>query len=200
MLLKRILTAAAFVLAASTAMAETTARKPAELIQNLLSAKTAVYDFVQFSPRGDQISGVVKVQRPGNIRFEYEGKSPLLVVADGRSLGVNNRKLKTWNLYPLDKTPLKFLLDETFDSKRIKTVSSDVSGNITSIVLTDPAVFGDASIRLVFDNIDGTLRQWTVIDNTKQETTVILYNGRAAAEFGKADFVIPYSEIRNGTR
>jgi outer membrane lipoprotein-sorting protein len=143
---------------------------------------------------------VVKVQRPGKIRFEYEGKSPLLVVADGRSLGVNNRKLKTWNLYPLDKTPLKFLLDETFDPKRIRTVSSDVSGNITSLVLTDPAVFGDASIRLVFDNIDGTLRQWTVIDNTKQETTVILYNGRNAAEFGKSDFVIPYSEIRNGTQ
>lgn len=198
MLLKRIIAAAAFVMAASTAVAETPAKKSAELIQNLLSAKTAVYDFVQFSPRGDQVSGVVKVQRPGKIRFEYEGKSPLLVVADGRSLGVNNRKLKTWNLYPLDKTPLKFLLDETFDPTKIKTVSSDVSGNITSLVVTDPAVFGDASIRLVFDNVEGTLRQWTVIDNMKQETTVILYNGRSAAQFAKADFVIPYSEIRNG--
>jgi outer membrane lipoprotein-sorting protein len=198
MILKPFLAAAAFLLAASTATAGSAAKKPEELIRGLLSEKAAFYDFVQFSPRGDQVSGVVKVQRPGKVRFEYEGKSPLLVVSDGRSLGVNNRKLKTWNLYPLDRTPLKFLLDETFDPRRITTVSSDVSGNITSVVLTDPAVFGDASIRLVFDNVDGALRQWTVIDSSKQETTVLLYNGRKAAEFGRADFVIPYTEIRNG--
>jgi outer membrane lipoprotein-sorting protein len=142
----------------------------------------------------------VKVERPGRVRFEYEGKSPLLVVADGRSLGVNNRKLKTWNLYPLDKTPLKFLLDESFDSKKIKTVSSDVSGNITSIVLTDPSVFGDAAIRLVFDNVDGSLRQWTVTDSTKQETTVLLYEPKTDIQFDKTDFSIPYAEIRTGAK
>ena len=143
---------------ATSASAGDTARKPEDLIRNLLAIKSAQYEFVQFSPKGDQVSGVVKIQRPGRIRFEYDKTSPLAVVADGRSLGVNNRKLRTWNLYPLDKTPLKFVLDETFDPKRIRTVSSDVSGNITSVVLTDPAVFGDATIRMVFDNVDGTLQ------------------------------------------
>jgi Outer membrane lipoprotein-sorting protein len=197
---KQIFVAAVIALSAGQAVAASPAKSPNELIQNLLAVKGVVYDFVQFSPRGEQVSGTVKVQRPGRIRFEYEGKSSLLVVADGKSLGVNNRKLKTWNLYPLDKTPLKFILDETFDPQRIKTLSSDVSGNVTSIVLTDPSVFGDASIRLVFDNVDGTLRQWTVVDNSNQETTVMLYNGRSAESFNRADFNIPYSEIRNSPK
>lgn len=198
--MKLLASLVALVVATSAAVASAaeTVRTPEELIRGLLAEKSAQYDFVQFSPRGDQVAGVVKIQRPGNIRFEYDKSSPLTVVADGRSLGVNNRKLKTWNLYPLDKTPLKFVLDENFDPGRIRTVSADVSGNITSVVLTDPAVFGDATIRMVFDNKDGGLRQWTVSDSSKQETTVILYNPRTDVSFDKSEFRIPYSEIRNG--
>lgn len=196
-LLSSVVLAATF----STAFAaEEKALSPVALIEGLQSIDAATYEFVQFNPRGEQVSGTMKVERPGKVRFEYEGKSALLVVADGRSLGVNNRKLKTWNLYPLDKTPLKFLLDKTFDPKKVRIISSDVSGNITSVALTDPAVFGDARIRLVFDNVDGTLKQWTVTDSTQQETTVLLYNGRTGMSFGKTDFNIPYAQIRTGSK
>jgi len=190
---------AALALAAASAPAAEPP-KPEELIRNLISVKAVEYDFVQFNPRGEQVSGIVKVQRPGKVRFEYDQPSPLTVVADGRSLGVNNRKLGTWTLYPLDKTPLGFILDSAYDPGRLKTVSADVTGNITSVVVSDPSVFGDSRIRLVFDNTDGALRQWTVTDSTKQETTVILYNPRTDMTFGGRDFEIPYSEIRAGSR
>lgn len=113
---------------------------------------------------------------------------------------MHNSKLKTWNLYPLDKTPIGFMLEDTFDPSKVKIVSNDVSGNITSVGVSDPAVFGDVSVRLVFDKGDGALKQWTVRDARGAETTVLVYNGREGTGEGKRDFEIPYSEIRTGGR
>lgn len=196
----RALLTCCILLSSSAGSALAAGKSPEALIQGLQSVRSATYEFVQFSPRGEQVTGTMKLERPGRVRFEYEGKSALLVLADGRSLAINNRKLKTWNLYPLDKTPLKFLLDSSFDEKKVRIISSDVSGNITSIVLTDPSVFGDAKIRLVFDNVEGTLKQWTVTDSANKETTVLLYNGKTGMSFSKADFSIPYTEIRTGNK
>lgn len=186
-----LLLAAPFAAAAELASAQ-------ELVAKLLSVRTATYDFVQFGPNGEQTSGRLDVERPGRIRFEYSEGSPLLVVADGRSLAVHNSRLKTWNLYPLDKTPLGFILGTTLDPSKVNIVSNDVSGSITSVGVSDPAVFGNTSVRLVFDNKDGSLKQWTVKDARGSETTVLLYNGREGVSFGRRDFEIPYTKIRTG--
>lgn len=171
-----------------------------ELLSRLFSVRTATYEFVQFGPRGEQTSGRLKVERPGRIRFEYDGDRPLLVVADGRSLGVRNARLGTWNLYPLGKTPLGFVLGSSYDPKKVRIVSNDVSGRITSVGVLDPAVFGDTSLRLVFDNVDGSLKQWTVKDSRGLETTVLLHGGREGETFSPRDFEIPYSQIRTGEK
>jgi outer membrane lipoprotein-sorting protein len=199
MTIRSILAAAAIALSTTCACAAD-GKSAQELVSKLLSVRAATYDFVQFGPKGDQTTGRLKVRRPGRIRFEYQEGSPLLVVADGRSLAVHNSRLKTWNLYPLDKTPLGFMLAESFDPSKVKIVSNDVSGNITSVGVSDPAVFGDTSVRLVFDNADGSLKQWTVRDSRGSDTTVLLYNGREGGSFDGRDFEIPYTQIRTGEK
>ncbi|NTF17476.1 hypothetical protein G6L37_03515 [Agrobacterium rubi] len=82
------------VVAATTSSARDEARSADALIRDLLSIKSVQYRFVQFGPKGDQTSGIVRVQRPGRVRFEYDAPSPLEVVADGRSLGVHNRAIR----------------------------------------------------------------------------------------------------------
>ena len=62
-------------------------------------------EFVQFGPNGEQTGGKFYLQRPGKIRFDYTKPSPILVKADGKTVGIHNRKLKTWDFYPLSKTP-----------------------------------------------------------------------------------------------
>ena len=72
-------------------------------------------EFVQFGPRGDQTGGTFYIQRPGKIRFNYSKPSPIRVISDGDSVVINNRKLDTWDIYPLSKTPLKLLLGNKID-------------------------------------------------------------------------------------
>ncbi|MDP3896181.1 MAG: outer-membrane lipoprotein carrier protein LolA, partial [Mesorhizobium sp.] len=99
-----------------------------KIADHFSSVQTMSGEFVQFGPRGEQTGGKFFIQRPGKIRFNYEAPSAYRVVSDGKSVVISNSKLKTSDLYPLSKTPLKLLLDERID----------LSGTKVSKVTEDP--------------------------------------------------------------
>ena len=90
------------------------AKKDAETVEKIskhfASVPTMMGEFVQFGPNGEQTGGKFFIKRPGKIRFDYTKPSPILVKADGKTVGIHNRKLKTWDFFPLKETPLKLLL------------------------------------------------------------------------------------------
>src|SRR5690606_17141081 len=79
------------------------------------SVRTMAGEFVQFGPNGEQTGGKFFLERPGKVRFNYDGKSNFRVISDGRSVVILNMKLRTSDLYPLSKTPLKLLLADRID-------------------------------------------------------------------------------------
>ena len=98
-----------------------------KIADHFSSVQTMSGEFVQFGPRGEQTGGKFFIQRPGKIRFNYEAPSSTTVVSDGRSVVVENVKLKTADLYPLSKTPLKLLLDDNIDlsGNKVKSVKEE---------------------------------------------------------------------------
>nr|WP_245275055.1 outer membrane lipoprotein carrier protein LolA [Mesorhizobium sp. LSHC412B00] len=115
------------------------------------SVKSMSGDFVQSGPRAERTKGRFFLQRPGKIRFNYAGQSGVSVIADGKSLVVYNKKLKTSRLYALSKTPLKLLLDNqvNFSGNRLKSIKDD--GAQVIIRLADKSAFGNSNITMVFD-------------------------------------------------
>jgi len=148
----------------------------AAISQNFSSVPTMAGEFIQFGPNGEQTGGKFYIQRPGRIRFDYEDPSPLMFVSNGKTLAINNNKLKTWTYYPLSKTPLSLLLSERLDidDKSIQSVTADE--DITTIVMGDDRIFGDAEITLLFDPKSYDLRQWTIKDAQGKETSVMIFN------------------------
>lgn len=133
-------------------------------------------EFIQFGPNGEQTGGKFYLQRPGKIRFDYANPSPITVQADGKTVGINNRKLKTWDFFPLSKTPLRLLLSDKIDvnDKSIKSVKQEA--DITTVVLGNKSVFGDSKITLMFDPKSYELRQWTITDDQGKDTSVMIFN------------------------
>ena len=86
-----------------------------QIADHFSSVKTMMGEFVQFGPRGEQTGGKFFIERPGKLRFNYEKPSPMRVISDGKNVVIGNMKLKTWDLYPLNKTPLSILLSERID-------------------------------------------------------------------------------------
>jgi len=154
------------------------------------SVPTMTGEFIQFGPNGEQTGGVFYIQRPGRIRFNYEDPSPIMVVSNGKTLAVNNKKLKTWSYYPLKKTPLSLLLSDSIklDDKSIRSV--DAQEDITTVVMGNKNIFGDSEITLLFDPETQDLRQWTIKDAQGKETSVMIFNVQKNVQIPEKTFKI----------
>jgi outer membrane lipoprotein-sorting protein len=183
-------------LLAAPAMAQNAVPGAAQQIANQFSSvKTLTGDFVQFGPRGEQTEGTFYIERPGKIRFNYNKPSPIRVISDGESVVINNRKLDTWDLVPLSKTPLKLLLSDQINltGKTVKSVKEEP--DMTTIVLGDKSIFGNSTITMMFDPKTFELRQWTITDAQGLDTTVMITNVRTGVRFAKNMFKIDYTRI-----
>lgn len=151
---------------------------------------TMTGEFVQFGPNGEQTGGKFLIKRPGRIRFNYEEPSPITVVSNGRTLAVNNKKLKTWNYYPLRKTPLSLLLSNKIkiDDKSIRSV--EAGKDVTTVVMGDKKIFGDSEITLLFDPQNQDLRQWTIKDAQGKETSVMIFNVKKNVKISNTKFAV----------
>ncbi|MGI9402054.1 MAG: outer-membrane lipoprotein carrier protein LolA [Rhizobiaceae bacterium] len=143
---------------------------------NFSAIPTMTGEFVQFGPNGEQSGGVFYIERPGKIRFNYESPAAIEVISNGKTVAIHNKKLNTWDFYPLSKTPLKLLLDKKLevDSEAIRDIVSEP--DLTTIVMGDEQIFGDSEITLMFDPLSYDLRQWTIKDTAGKETSVMVFN------------------------
>lgn len=153
-------------------------------------------EFVQFGPSGEQTGGRFFIERPGRVLFLYEEPSNIRVVADGRSVLVNNTKLDTWDAYPLNKTPLNLVLGDRIDLSGGRVQSVVEAEDLTTIVLQDKQIFGDSTITMMFDPSSYDLRQWTIRDAQGKDTTVMIFNVREGVTFGEGTFDIDYARVR----
>ena len=180
-------------LAAAQAAVPPTAQKIAD---HFSSVKSMSGEFVQFGPNNQQTGGKFFLERPGKIRFNYDGKSNFRVISDGKSVVILNKRLNTSDLYPLSKTPLKLLLDDKIDlsGDRVKSVKQE--DDLTTIQLADKSVFGNSKITMMFDPKSYDLRQWTITDAQGKDTTVMIYNTKEGVSFPADTFAIDYTANR----
>lgn len=139
--------------------------------------RTMEGDFIQFGPYGDQSEGVFFLERPGKIRFHYRPPVRVDLIADGRSVLVRDMSAKTEDLYPLNRTPLRYLLAANVDLTSQTIVKQVVEEqDLFSVVLDDNNNPADGKITLIFDKLSYELRQWVITDPQGLDTSVAIYN------------------------
>lgn len=174
---RRFLLAAGLAAAiASPAFAQQAAPVPAKLnaeqqalldkatayIQGLSSAKGR---FVQTDARGTQTTGTLYLQRPGKARFAYDPPAGLLVVSNGNNVNIFDSRLKTFQSYPLSKTPLNLLLAREVRLDRGVTITDirPLADGFT-IVAQDARRQALGRISIDFSNSPMGLMGWTITD------------------------------------
>jgi outer membrane lipoprotein-sorting protein len=142
------------------------------------SSQVMTADFVQTGQDGRRAEGKLYVLKPGRMRFEYAEPATMEIIADGISVAIRDRKLKTQQLYFIAQTPLKFLLKNDLDLKKdVKITNVSTTKDSTVITVEDTTTFGGTSIiRLYFDAKTFDLTQWAVKDPQGYETLVVLHN------------------------
>jgi outer membrane lipoprotein-sorting protein len=107
-----------------------------------------------------------------------------------------NTKLRTSDLYPLSKTPLKLLLADRIDLSKATVTGIKEEADLTTIQLADKSVFGNAKITMMFDTKSYELRQWTITDAQGKDTTVMIFNTREGVKLSDDLFTIDYRKNR----
>ena len=164
---------------AQTALAMSADEKKAlgAISKQFNKTKTMNGEFIQTAPSGDTLQGYFFIERPGKIRFYYSKPSFTDIISDGKTLSIEDRKLKTQDFYPLNKTPLKVLLSERLDlvtDKRVRQAA--IADDIVSVVVEQESLLGNGILTLIFERESALLRQWTIRDAQGNDTTVTVFN------------------------
>lgn len=170
-----------------------------KIADHFSNVRTMAGEFVQFGPQGQQTAGNFYLERPGKIRFNYEPPSAYQVVSDGKSIVIYNTKLHTNDLYSLSATPLKLLLADRIDLSGSGVSEVRQDEDLTTIVMSDKSVFGNARITMMFDPESYELRQWTVTDAQGKDTTVMIFNVQSGVNLDPSLFEIDYAKIAENT-
>ncbi len=128
--------------------------------------------FVQTDPRGQTSEGELYLSRPGRARFEYQNPPSMLVVADGSTVMVYDRRLKAFNRYPLGSTPLGLFLQKHVRLDKIDITSVDRSAGGFSITAKGGGRGMHGQITLSFSDDPIALRQWSIVDAQGARTTL----------------------------
>ncbi len=136
--------------------------------------------FTQIGPNGEFSEGVFYLERPGKVRFEYALPNPLLVVADGFWVGIEDRRLKTTDKYPLSATPLSLLLDERVDlEEEANVIDAREEEGFISVTFEDSVGRlgrSPGQLTLIFGSEDLMLRQWIVLDAQGLRTEISVFD------------------------
>ncbi|WP_181701592.1 LolA family protein [Chthonobacter albigriseus] len=161
------------------------------------SIRTIEGKFVQTGPDGGQVTGYFVIDRPGKLRFRYYPPAQLDIIADGRTVAIDDKKLQEQTLVLLSETPLRFLVSQNVDLTQeavIQEVSADA--DLITVVMEDTALYGSGRLTLIFDSRTIELKQWTVTDAQGLDTTVALYEVKTGTETNPKWFEINYSKYK----
>ena len=172
-----------------------------DISRKLDSIATMNGEFVQFGPDGSKTDGKFYLARPGKVRFQYAPPTPISVTSDGKQVLVYDKKLQTYDLWPLSQTPLKFLLDDNLDlasSDRVRHVL--VESDLIQVSIVDDSKFGGGVLTLIFDPETLELKQWSVTDQQGLNTSVAIFNVETGNRLDGDLFKIPYALVTQANR
>ena len=154
--------------------------------------------FVQTDARGRSTTGQLFMKRPGKARFAYDPPSGLLVVSDGGVVSVQDKRLKTFDAYPLTATPLSLFLAKSIRlDKGVAVTRVARMSDGFSITARDGRKETAGTITLTFTDNPLALAGWTVTDAQSRPTRVQLIGLQRASGLDKSLFVLKDPRPRN---
>ncbi|MEQ8588102.1 MAG: outer membrane lipoprotein carrier protein LolA [Thalassobaculaceae bacterium] len=131
--------------------------------------------FLQASSTGLVARGVVWLERPGRMRFEYAPPSPVLITADGIWLTYQDNQLEQTTQIPLIASPLSVLVSDEVDlSDDLIVEAVEKGSNVLRLRLRQRNDPDQGDVVLTFQDKPLSLKQWIITDAQGVEVKVAL--------------------------
>ena len=140
-----------------------------QIINKLKNTSNLNFDFEQ-NINGKIEFGNCTIQYPQKMFCSYDKKNKV-IVSNGKSLVV--KTTSSYYRYPLDKTPLNFILDKNFLLKKISELNEEIINNsLVKFTIKE----NNQSIEIFFDIDNYNLIGWQTKDIYQNTAVTLLYS------------------------
>ncbi|MEZ5720959.1 MAG: outer membrane lipoprotein carrier protein LolA [Paracoccaceae bacterium] len=144
-------------------------------------------------------TGVIKIQRPGRARFEYNPPDPGDRRWPAAARGVRRQVQHRPQQYLLKETPLNLILAQSVDLNCSgMVVGHSYDGTATTVTAQDPDFPEYGTIRIDVHGQSRRARQWIITDGSGAETAVILGDVKTGMSYPTATFSINAEVAKRG--
>lgn len=137
---------------------ESIANNKENIINNLKNTNNVSFEFEQNINQKIEKGNCI-VQYPKKIFCEYVGSNNKVLVSNGKSLVIKTKT--SYYRYPLEKTPLNYILDKNFLIKKIYNLKENVLDNsFINFIINE----NDNEINVFFEKTTSNLIGWQTKD------------------------------------
>ena len=133
-------------------------------------------------------NGKCVIKYPKKIFCEYQNSNKKIVISDGKSLVVKNKSSKNFYIYPLNKTPLEFLLDKEYLISKISVLEPR---EIDDKYLNFKIVGNNKEINIFFDKKNLNLIGWQTEDFYQNLTVTFISSIKINQKINDKIFILP---------
>ena len=163
---------------------EVNANNKDQIINKLKDTLNLNFDFEQ-NINGKIEFGNCTIQYPKKMFCVYDKKNKV-IVSNGKSLVI--KSTSSYYRYPLDKTPLNFILDKNFLLEKISELKEE---NINNSLIKFTIKEDNQSIEIFFDINDYNLIGWQTKDIYQNTAVTLLYSVKSNQVINEKIFKVP---------
>ena len=130
------------------------------IISKMKNTNNLSFNFIQTINNKIE-NGTCILEYPRKIYCEYNGANKKIIVSDGKSLIVKTNNNNNYYIYPLNRTPLQYLLDKEFIISKIQRLEPRV---INEKYLNFKIFENNNEINIFFDKKSLNLMGWQTED------------------------------------
>ena len=133
-------------------------------------------------------NGKCVIKYPKKIWCTYNNANKKIIVSNGKSLVIKNRKSGSYYIYPLNKTPLIFLLDKEYLIKKIVSLKPrEIDNKFINFTIFE----NNNVINIFFDKENLSLVGWQTEDVYQNLAVTFISSVKKNQKINEKIFILP---------
>ena len=135
-------------------------------------------------------NGKCTLEYPKKIFCEYDSANKKIIVSNGKSLVIKTNNGGSYYIYPLDKTPLEYLLDKEYLISKIQMLEpSDIDNKYLNFKIFE----NNNEINIFFDKKSLNLIGWQTEDIYQNLSVTFISSVKINQKINEKKFILPQS-------
>tara|TARA_B110001450_G_C17480241_1_gene423918 strand:+ start:171 stop:725 length:555 start_codon:yes stop_codon:yes gene_type:complete len=158
-----------------------------DIISKMQITNNLSFNFIQTVDEKSE-SGMCILEYPKKIYCEYDGANKKTIISNGKSLVIKTNNNNNYYIYPLDRTPLKYILDKEYLITKIKILEPR---NIDNKYLNFQIFENNNEINIFFDKKNYNLIGWQTEDVYQNLNITFISSVRINQKIDNKKFKLP---------